>query len=235
MEIKESSAQQLNPTNHLCAHKVSRQVSPGIIEASLQLTTALFPDESGAADRLRRAYNACISGNPRIDDFEVMDYFIFTLGQTGQERVTGTGGTYRLVESSSTTDLILGALSETPPPGVSFLRNHQRDINEFLWGARFCVEPVSASSPQAMPFILLHIFSTAQALIESKSLAPVLLVFTRLNGNDGVQHLYKNLGFESIGVSLDYAEETQDVMCINLTRQAPVISRLEALTARARR
>jgi hypothetical protein len=164
-----------------------------------------------------------------------MDYFIFTRGRADQERVIGTGGTYRLVESSSTTDLILTALKEKPPLGVSFLQDHKRDINEFLWGARFCVDPLSASSPQVMPFVLLHIFSTAQALIESKSLAPALLVFTRLNDNAGVQHLYRNLGFESIGVALDYAEEPQDVMCIDLSCEAPVMRRLKAITAKAKR
>ncbi len=235
MQRNNSLTDQLNPLNLLTAHKVSPGVSPGLVEASLQLTTRLFPEEPGAANRLRRAYEARILGHNRMDDFEVLDYFIFTLGQAAEQKVTGAGGLYRLVESSPTTDSIVAKLGDNPPPSVSFLLKQDREIREFIWGGRFYVEPSSASSPRIMPFILLHICHCAQALINSLLLAPVLLVFTRLHDNQNVQNFYRNLGFESLGISLRYAEEIQEVLCLDLSSQAPIIARLEALAEKANR
>lgn len=230
-----SQTEQLNSENLLNAHRVSADMSKDLAEASLELTRALFPDEPDAATRLREAYNARILGHNRVDDFETLEYFTYTLGHARDQKVIGAGGVYRLVEDSPTNDSILEALRNNPPASVSFLRAHERSIHEFVWGGRLCIEPASASSPGVVPFILLHILSTAQAIIRSWNLAPVLLAFTRRHENDRVRDFYQNLGFENLGISLSYAEETQDVFCLNMTPQAPVINRLKVLTTRLNR
>jgi hypothetical protein len=86
-----------------------------------------------------------------------------------------------------------------------------------------------------MPFILLHIVSATQAIIQSWDLAPVLVAFTRRHENDRGRDFYQNLGFENLGISLSCAEEIQDVFCLNVTPQAPGINRLKVLTTRSTR
>jgi hypothetical protein len=230
-----SESMQLNASNFLMAHQVSAGISDGLVEASLRLTAALFPDEPGADARLREAYNACIVGHNRIGILETLSYSIYTVGREPDLHVVGAGGVYRLVEVSPNTQSILDVLRNKPPGSVSFLRNQVRSINEFVWGGRLYIEPLGASSPKIMPFIILHILSTAQAIVRAGAMAPVLLAFTRRNDNDRVKQFYDNLGFENTGATLSYADETQDVFCLNLDNDAPAMTRLKALIGRVSR
>lgn len=228
--IRGPQIEKLNSTNLLSAHRVSGSIANELVEDSLRLTHALFPLEPGAAIGLRKTYEARIAGRNRVDDFEALEFFVYTLHREQDHKVVGAAGIYRHIDSEPMTDAIVSALRNNPPESVSFLRSQVRDINEFIWGGRLCIEPSSALSPKVMPFIILHILSAAQAIIMSESLAPVLLAFTRRHENDRIKAFYENLGFENTGVSLSYEGEVQDVFCLDITPEAPVLRRLKALT-----
>lgn len=232
MRSRPSQTQQLNPLRNLTAHRVSGETPPDLIDASLRHTTALFPHEPTASDGLGRAYDAIIAGH-RIDDgCELLEYFIYTVDEARRSSVVGAGGMYRVVERSAQTDAILEILRSDPPACVSFLREHSRQIEEFIWGGRLSIEPAGARSPHIMPHIIHHILSTALDVVVSEKWVPVLLVFTLRDNNDGVHAFYRNLGFEKTGVTLEFAGEMQEVLALPLTPEMPLLRRLEKLTKR---
>jgi hypothetical protein len=67
----------------------------------------------------------------RVDDFEALAYFIYTLNLQEDRQVIGAGGIYRHVENAPAIAEILTALSNNPPASVSFLRSQKRAIPYF--------------------------------------------------------------------------------------------------------
>ena len=72
----------------------------------------------------------------RVDDFEALAYFIYTLNLQEDRKVIGAGGIYRHVENDPAIDTILTALSNNPPASVSFLRSQKRAIPYFSRSSR---------------------------------------------------------------------------------------------------
>jgi len=225
--------EELNALNHLKAHRVCASTPRALIDASLRLNAAMFPYEHTAVAGLEAAYRALIAGRNRVDDFEALDYYVYTLGPAPDSRVVAASGVYRLVQGSAEADDILEILRANPPSSLSFLWNQSHLIEEFVWGGRSCVEPASAGSPQVLPFVVLHIFSVAAQIVQASDCAPALLVFTRRHDNSSVLSFYQNLGFERTGASLVFAGEEQEILALDLRPDAPVFKRLQALTRRA--
>ena len=225
----------LNSANQLTACRVSPTTAPSLVQASLDLTRVLFPYEPTAPDTLGEAYNGLTSGQSRFGECELLDYFIYTLGSQPQNRVVGASGIYRHVDDTVESDTILDILRRNPPASVSFLRNQDHDIADFLWGGRLCIEPHTARSPACMPFIIHHILSTAQGIINAQHLAPALLAFTMRDDNARVKRFYTQLGFENTGASVEYGGRIQDVFALNLSPQSPILTRLSEMMSVAKR
>jgi hypothetical protein len=216
----------VNEANQLSGHRVSTLIHAALVEASLDLTRVLFPYEPTAQDTLGEAYHVLTSGQSRYGDCELMEYFIYTLGPRETDPVVGASGFYRLVEETKTTEAILRTLRTEPPRSVAFLRDNNHAITDFLWGGRLCIEPRTARSPTRMPFIIYHILSTAQRIIDAKGLAPVILAFTMRDNNTRVKQFYAQLGFEGTGASLTYGGQIQDVLVLNLSPDSAFERRL---------
>lgn len=223
--------QELNPANSLVAHRVSAHIDPALVQASLRLTTRIFPHEPTAASGLGRAYSNLIAGEHNSADCELVEYFIYTRCRNGAEEVVGGSGFYRLVQSNAASEMMLRAFRDAPPGSLGFLRDHDYSIGEFLWGGRLGMSPSAARSPAVSPFIFRHILLVAKQLAEERRSPPVLLAFTARHDNEAVRRFYYNLGFEEVGVTLQFAGETQDVFALNLGRGAmEVLKRLSGLT-----
>ena len=229
MGFKAAQIEQLNTDNLLTAHRVSAEVDCSLIDASLRLTTALFPGEPTAAQGLGRAYEALMTGTGRIGDCELVEYFIYTTGDGENRKVVGGSGFYRLVATSSESDALLEKLRIEPPQSVSFLRNQSCRIHDFIWGGRLGIDPVSARSLRVMPFIIWHILSTATKIVEAASFAPTLLAFTLRENNQRVQQFYSQLGFQKTGATLEFAGELQDVFALNLSGETALQRRLSRM------
>ena len=225
----------LNVANLLTAHRVTPSIDPTLIQASLDLTRILFPFEPTAPDTLGEAYKALTSGQSRYAVFDLLEYFIYTLGAQPQNPVVAASGLYRFFEVPGKSESFLDSLRNTPPPSVAFLRNQEHGMSDFVWGGRLCIERNSARSPSRMPFIIHHILTTAQRIINAQHLAPVLLAFTMRDDNDRVKRFYTQLGFEKTEASLEYGGRVQDVFVLNISPDAPIHSRLAGLMAASRR
>ncbi len=233
MRPSSAQTQTLNPFNHLTAHRVSLNIGSALLQGSLQLVNSLFPREPTAAVVLKQAYDALVSGDRRLEDSELLEYFVYTTGSIEEGTVVGAAGLYRLLEGTVSTLAVLEALRVDPPRGVLFLKGKQLRLDELVWGGYLAVEPRSARSPHAMPFIIRHILMTAQDIIRANDLAPVLLAFTLRHDNDRVHRFYEHVGFEKTGASLEFAGEIQDVFVLNLEAQSSALSRLAAMVAPA--
>jgi hypothetical protein len=223
---------ELNTANHLTAHRVSTKTPPDLIESSLKHTRTLFPHEPTAAEGLSRAYQSLICGHGRLEDCELLEYFIYTAGPISAPSVVGAAGLYHIIESSSEMATLLDLLRLNPPPGVSFLRNHQQSIHEFIWGGRLSIESSGAHSRHIMPHIINHILSAAIEIVRDKQWVPVLLAFTLRDNNRRVQAFYRNLGFERTAATLEFANETQDVWALSLKRDSPALERIRSIIKR---
>ncbi len=235
MGLEASQIEQLNTDNALTAHRVSAKIDRGLVESNLRLTTALFPEESTAADGLGRAYEALMNGSGRFEDYDLLEYFVYTTGEGKEKRVVGGSGFYRLIAGSSESEEVLEKLRSNPPRSVSFLRNQNCKTRDFLWGGRLGIELDSARSPSVMPYILRHILSTAADIIQWHTLAPALLAFTRRENNQRVQKFYSQLGFEKTGGTLHFKGEPQDVFVLALNGKAEIHQRLSRLVQVDRR
>ena len=231
MRSSSAQTQTLNIFNGLTAHRVSLHINSVLLQGSLQLVKSLFPREPTAAVVLKQAYDALLSGDRRLEDSELLDYFVYTTGSIEEGSVVGGGGLYRVLEGTGPTLSVLEALRVDPPPGVAFLKDKQLMLEDLVWGGYLAVEPRSARSPHVMPFIIRHILLTAQDIIRSNDLAPVLLAFTLRHNNGRVHRFYERLGFEKTGASLEFEGEAQDVFALNLEAQSSALSRLSDMVA----
>ncbi len=233
MSTEPANSKLLNARNSLTAHTLCRSIDPALVRNSLRLTKARFPHEPTAADSLGRAYDILISGDGRMDDCELLEYFIYTVGTPADERVVGCSGIYRLLDESTMTHDLLDTLRSAPPQSVAFLKGHRYGIQQFVWGGRLAIDSVSAASPNIIRHVIAHVITAAERQIASFGHAPVLLAFTQRDDNERVQRFYEHLGFENTGFTLEYAGSRQDVFALNLSSGAPIKQYLSALTSRA--
>jgi hypothetical protein len=236
------SQQVLNQRNGLTVHRVAPTIAPEIVDESLRLTERLFSREESARHTLGKVYESLMAGQPRISDFEVLSFFIYTVSEGTKQRVVGGSGLYRLVEYGPEVEVTLqsalpmmqekfGALGLSLSNGSDVPTN----FSSLLWGGRLFVERSASASPSVMPFIMHHILSTAQFAIEKLSLAPFLLAYTEVTHNDAVRGFYEKLGFVPTPATFESAGAQQQVFALYLPPVSGVIERLEGIVGRVQK
>lgn len=232
--------QVLNQRNGLTVHPVSPSIAPEIVDESLRLAERLFPREKTARQTLGKVYESLMAGQPRIADFEVLSFFIYTVTEGLAQRVVGGSGLYRLVEYGPEVEVILrlalpmmqemaGPTWSPPPPIVG---GAPVDFTSLLWGGRLFVDRARSMSPAVMPFIMHHILSTARLSIDAPSLAPFLLAYTEVAQNDAVRGFYEKLGFVPTPATFAAAGAQQQVFALHLPGDSVVIKRLKSISER---
>ena len=230
----------LNQVNGLTGHTVSSLIASEMVEESLQLAERLFPREKTARTTLSNVYQALMAGEPRVDDFEVFSFFIYTTKEDGRDRVVGGSGLYRLLErgpeADATLRMALPMLETTSEEFRAALPDdkdgNRVDVTSLLWGGRLFVDHTAATSPAIMPFLMCHILSAARTAIERFSMAPFLLAYTEVADNDGVRGFYEKLGFVETPATFTAAGNLQQVFVLPLPQDAAVLERLTKIVLR---